>query len=285
MSQHAWAYLSPGGQQYIVGLYHGPDSGNLVVYCNNEVVAIDFQVKDQARYSFFIEEDLCEVRIEKKGDHFQYFFESNLEVDTPLNRKRQQAARRDKRFLIFILIASVVLAAVLVSFTMYTLGKAREKARIELAEDRYGVETEAIILSDKNKNGKHHITFSYQTHNQQRRGKIEIAPESFFPNGMPIESGDVFTAFYHVLRPEVHRVDFSKPTIEQQKRYRERARNQHLQLHRGISPAETDSLLDIAFKKFGAEAWPIFYWQNAEPEENPEYNRVRFEEARRLMLR
>ena len=284
MSQYTWAYLSPGGQQYIVGLYHGPDSGNLVIYCNNEVVAIDFQVKDQARYSFFIEEDLCEVRIKKKGNHFQYFFESNLEVDTPLNRKRQQAARRDKRFLIFFLIAAVVLAAVLVSFAMDALGKAREKARTELATDRYVIETEAIILSDKNENGKHRITFSYQTHNQQRRGKIEFASDSIFPNGMPIEPGDIFTAFYHVLRPEVFRVDLSKPNDAQQKRYRERAMAQHLRLHRGISPAEADHLLDVAFTKFGAEAWPIFYWQNAEPEENPEYNRVRFEEAMNLIL-
>lgn len=283
MSQFSWAYLSPGGQQYIVGLYHGPESGHVVVYCNNEVVAIDFQVVESARYAFFIEEDLCEVRIEKKGDSFQYFFESNEEIDTPLNQKRKQAASRDRRFLIFIIIAAVTLALLLGGFARFALLKAREQARAELFAGRYGVETEAIITPRTDRKGKVQAVFSYQTHNQKRNGKMAIDPDGILANGMPLEAGDIFIAYYHVLRPEVCKIDFANPTALQQERYRERVRNRHLRYHPGISQAEADSLLDKAFMRFGTETWPIFYWQHARPEENPKYNQQRFAEAMRLL--
>jgi hypothetical protein len=279
MSQFNWSYLSPGGQQYIVGLYHGPQSGHVVVYCNNEVVAIDFQVEEEAKYSFFIEEDLCEIRIEKKGTDFHYFFESNLEVDTPLNRKRQQTARRDKRFLIFFLIAAVFLAAALVGFSMYALGKAREQARIELDAGLLGVETEAVISAITAEKGLQLASFYYQTHNQLRKGKVLISADRILPNGMPIEPGDIFLAYYHTLRPEVYSIDFSKPTAVQQNRYQVRVMTQHLRLNPALGPSEADSLLNIAFERFGMEAWPIFYWQDADPERNSKFNRQRFEEA------
>ena len=47
---------------------------------------LDFRVLKSKEYSFFIDDELCELTIEKKGDHFFYSFEFNRKADTPLNR-------------------------------------------------------------------------------------------------------------------------------------------------------------------------------------------------------
>ena len=89
MSQFNWTYLAPSGKKHHVGLFHGENTGHVMIYCNSKVVLVDFKVRETKSYSIFIEEELCEIGIERKADRFVYGFDINKEADTPLNRKRK----------------------------------------------------------------------------------------------------------------------------------------------------------------------------------------------------
>lgn len=74
MSQSVWTYYDPSFGTQTVGVYHGDDSGHLVVYCNNKVVMIDFKVKQSKSYSFYINKSLVEIKLEKKNESFDHDF-------------------------------------------------------------------------------------------------------------------------------------------------------------------------------------------------------------------
>ena len=73
---------------------HGAESGHLMVYCNTNIVLIDFEILQSKTYSFFIEDELCELSIERKDDQFFYGFEINKKADTPLNRQRRKIEKQ-----------------------------------------------------------------------------------------------------------------------------------------------------------------------------------------------
>ncbi len=243
-----------------------------MVYCNNEVVAIDFNVKDSARYPFFIEEDLCEVRIERKGDKFQYFLESNRDVDTPFNQERKHRDKREQRFLRASVGGLLLFATAVALLIAYAHKQSLLKARAEMWQ-YHGEETVAKAYPEQDKKGKRWIVYSYAGGGQVRHGRAELPPHGALPNGMPLEPGDAFTVRFHSGRPEVAVMDFEKPAPELLERYRQRALRVHQRLHPELAESRAACELDLAFvlKKIGGYA--DFYWQAASPEENPEHNR------------
>jgi hypothetical protein len=66
MAQHKWSFISHSGKQYLVGVFHGAKTGHLLIYINSKIVQIDFKVYEDALYSFFIDEELCEVSVKRK---------------------------------------------------------------------------------------------------------------------------------------------------------------------------------------------------------------------------
>jgi len=94
VNQLSWTYLADNGKQHFVGLAHGAETGHLVVHCNSKVVLIDFKVFDNASYSIFIDEQLCEISIEKQGNEYSYGFEIDNQADTPRNRARKKLEKQ-----------------------------------------------------------------------------------------------------------------------------------------------------------------------------------------------
>jgi hypothetical protein len=92
MSQSLWTYYDPCHGKQTVGVYHGDDSGHLVVYCNNKIVMIDFKVKQSKSYSFFINKCLIQLKLQKKEEKFDHDFvntfpDSDIQIaykETPL---------------------------------------------------------------------------------------------------------------------------------------------------------------------------------------------------------
>jgi len=74
MSQANWAYCNKRGQLYKIGLYHGDDSGNVVIYCNNQILTIDFEIEGPKSYTFYLDQDVCEVSIEEREVGYFYDF-------------------------------------------------------------------------------------------------------------------------------------------------------------------------------------------------------------------
>ncbi len=97
MSQITWTYVDDDGYSHKVGLFHGDNSGHLLVYCNTRIVVIDFGVMASKNYSFFINEELCDITIEEKNGTFSYGFRIDQVTDTPRNRGRRKMIRSETR--------------------------------------------------------------------------------------------------------------------------------------------------------------------------------------------
>lgn len=78
MSQSLWTYYDPSHGPQTVGVYHGDDSGNLVVYCNNKVVMVDFKVKQSKSYSFYVNKCLIELKLKKQDKSFDHDFNRSM---------------------------------------------------------------------------------------------------------------------------------------------------------------------------------------------------------------
>lgn len=111
MAQIRWVYASPTHRRYSIGLYHGDKSRHVLLYINNRISVIDFFVKEDKTYSFFIEDELCELSLQRGKEYWSYDFAVNTEVQTPTNIARR---KRERRYLIYAL-AFLILFFVLVT--------------------------------------------------------------------------------------------------------------------------------------------------------------------------
>jgi hypothetical protein len=118
MSQITWTYVDDDGYRHKVGLFHGDNSGHLLVYCNTRIVVIDFNVQESKNYSFFINEELCDISIEEKEGRFSYGFTIDQVTDTPRNRGRRQMIRSQMKQSLMLGAAFFLLIAVVVFFLL-----------------------------------------------------------------------------------------------------------------------------------------------------------------------
>ena len=98
MNQFQWTFLDNERRRHNVGIAHSPKSGHLVVYCDARVVLIEFKVLAARTFPFFIEDELCKLSVAgSPAAGFTYDFHIDTEVDTEVNRLRQEAERRRRR--------------------------------------------------------------------------------------------------------------------------------------------------------------------------------------------
>jgi hypothetical protein len=270
LSQFHWSYYSTTGQPYIVGLYHGPESGHVVVYCNNEVIAIDFGVKESGLYSFFIEEDLCEIRIQRKRGKFKYSFESNQKVDTPFNRMRRKWLRLHKMQRIF---AAVVVTLFAIGMAVTMLNQWQRNRHTEDNSVLYqGYRTSARLRVEPDAEGKQYAVFSYAAEGRVREGRVLLPADLVTGNGLPLENGDGFAVYYLPHRPKVYAVQWNEPVPELLDQYRQRVLQRLTTLQPGLSGAAAECLLDVTYEIAGLSGWADLWWQQAPPEQNARHN-------------
>lgn len=78
-----------------IGLYHGDESGHVVLYCNNHIVTIDFYVESKKTYTFYINNDLCEVSLNKGIEAYEYDLKINNESPADIPEPDPIAATTD----------------------------------------------------------------------------------------------------------------------------------------------------------------------------------------------
>lgn len=120
MAQLSWTYVGQMGYNYEVGLYHGEESGHVIIYCNQIIVVIDFKIFENKMYSFFLGDELCELHFFKQIDNlgFKYELKINDKVETPLNIARKRESREyDKyAFIIGVIFLVAILSLLLWKF-------------------------------------------------------------------------------------------------------------------------------------------------------------------------
>ncbi len=92
MAQYVWTYYTPLGRPYNVYIYHGEESGHVIVYINAGIIIIDFNQLESKKYHFALEHQLMELEMIKNEEGFEY-------VLTPIVHPYfKQAMEREKKY-------------------------------------------------------------------------------------------------------------------------------------------------------------------------------------------
>ncbi|WP_367387867.1 hypothetical protein [Lewinella sp. LCG006] len=278
MAQLQWTVPGYGGKTYLVGLYHGEDSGHLMVHCNNKVMLVDFGVKASKDYSFFLDEELFEVKIiEQKNGTYSYEMVHNEEIDSPHNRRREESKKSDRRS-IFAGIGLVVFIGIIFAFLHFRAPAHEATLLAGLAEGR-GVDTQVSIFQKQNR-----WYANYRVDNEVEEIVLpQLGDRS--PLGFPLAVGDQFSARYAPTDTDLVFIDWHNLVPAQLERYFQLTMAVHAELHPEISSRQVLCQLQLALALEGAAGLAKFYRQDQQNQS--EYNRdaylrlVRGEEFKR----
>jgi len=276
LNHYTWTYIGGAGRNYRVGLFHGNKTGHVLIYVGAKIVTIDFKVFDSKTYTFFIDDELCNIRLERRGSKMFFFFEIDQKTDTPRNRKRKIL---EHRYLRQALTAFGIFALVVAGFAWWVwhASEASLKAKSEELLARQGRETVGMVAIT-NYPTRTEVTYHFVAGNEGFSSSATPAsrPAVLLESGMPLESGDEFVVIYAQEHPEINRIYFNRPTKNQLGRYQLRAAGKYAQLHPGEAPSIIACMVDVAFQLNGVGGLADFYFQDVPPEENPGHNEITY---------
>lgn len=283
-----WVFLDDRGGRHRVGLYHGDQSGHVLIHCNFRVVQVDFTVKETKTYSFFIEDELCEISLYKEPDgRFGYEFLVNKTVDTPRNRIRRVDERRIRRQMaLFITVFMAVIIAGVGAFLWLerwnkTDRMTKSSLFSNLSEEyvrRLSLEgrTDTARLYIGREAMKRKVFYGFSTPDRlQISGSFEVRDtgEILLPNGFPLTDRDEFLVTYLPADPQVHRLDFYQPTRTTISNYVRMAGDAERRNHPDISEKHSICLALSAAELKGWQSLADFIFQTKSSTENKHHNR------------
>ncbi len=287
MAQVSWVYLDDFGGRHRIGLYHGDRTGHLLLHCDALIVQVDFSVKESRTYSFFVEDELCEVSVVKEPKGFSYDFQVNKKLDTPRNRLRRSDERRTRKQMA-LLITGLVLVVAGVVFGLRWWGrqqKAEQLADTSLTS-RLTPENERLLavggssavaqLFVVHEALKRQVFYGFITANKvQISGHFSVPDTGLIvlPNGFPLRDRDAFSVRYLPSDPGIHQVNFEEPDPETIRGYLEQAGGAQAAAHPEATPGHSLCVAQLVLQEKG---WPFLadlIFQAAPPERNVQHNR------------
>lgn len=226
MAQMGWVFLDDRGGRHRVGLYHGDQSGHVMIHCNLRVVQVDFSVKETKVYSFFIEDELCEVRLFKEPDgRFGYEFVVNKTIDTPRNRIRRVDERRIRKQMAILVAGFIVVISLgVLGFLWLDRWNKTDRLTKNSLFSNLSIEnvrrlsregkTETAQLFAMREAMQRKVFYGFTTADSVRvSGAFEVPDtgQILLPNGFPLTDRDEFMVTYLPTDPQVHRLDFYQP--------------------------------------------------------------------------
>jgi hypothetical protein len=272
MNHYTWTYLGDNGRNYRVGLLHSPKSGHLLIYIGSKIVQIDFKVFETKEYSFFIEEELVHINLERRGNEMYFTFNIDKKTDTPRNRYRHSLERKHfYQMLLFFGVLGLLATGILM------WGKNAKKSQTEQLEEmlaKGSQETVGRVLIKKLEQGQSEISYQFVAGNQTitTHSLLQSEPLILLVNPMPLEPGDEFRVRYANRKPQVNQMLFSEPTPQQVERYKQRAADKHDQLNPNSPPGMTQCFVQTAFEFDGLRAVADIFFQDTKPNFNLEHN-------------
>lgn len=248
---------------------HGAESGHLLVYCDAKIILIDFEILEDKTYSFFIDEQLCEISIERINGQFYYSFEINKTADTPRNNMRKKIERR--HFMQALMLIGGILLLTIAFSTLMIKWKDSNNGMLN-AHDffRNGAEGKAKILQVSDSEVKYFYIVNGQSYSAETG--FDDMPVVVLETGMPLEEGDEFVVKYMSNNPRLNKIDYNQPTEAQVEKYRERAIQKHLEYNPQRDSLFSVCIVDIAFRFKGIQGLADIFFQTTPESENPHNN-------------
>ncbi len=122
MNQRQWTYRDEQGKNHLLGVAHGADTGHLMIYCDEEIVLIDFNIFGDREYSFLVENELLKIKILSNNQTFEYQLIEDTTADTPLNRTRRTEERQERQRLVLSAVLVFLLLVGIFLFVKYNGG-------------------------------------------------------------------------------------------------------------------------------------------------------------------
>ncbi len=299
MAQINWVLLQDHGRQHSIGLYHGDQSGHLLIHCNMKIIQIDFSIKETRTYSFFVEEEFVEILLYKEPDgRFSYQFIVNKEVDTPLNRVRRVEEKKNLKHL-WLFVAGFVGLLTLIFFILRWYGDQQEAKSYATTSIVHGVNKEmrerlgreGVVVPAKiiivHTPQKQRVYYTFVTKDRYRYSGTYAVPDTgniMLPTGFPLLDGDVFQAHYLPSDPAVHRIDLHQPINSTIVNYVQQALKSELAAHPDYTPKRAmcgiqaalefegwPCLADYIFQSQGSEIHKASYWRL---QRNPQFEKI-----------
>jgi hypothetical protein len=296
MAQVNWIYLDDRGGRHQVGLYHGDHSRHLMIHCNKRVVQIDFYVKASKTYSFFIEDELCEVIADKmENGRFGYEFRVNKTIDTPRNRiRRVDNKRNNKKLIAFI--SGVVVVIALLFFGLKAYGKREYDRNISTTSITHNLTKSSVkrlaaegcsstaMLHLEEINAKRVGIYTFKlADSSEVRGVFPVSDTGLvlLQNGFLLSPGDAFETIYLPSNPEVHRVELFRPRQATISNYIKLAFEAELRNNPNLSKEKNlCHVLTVAEQQH----WTVlanFIFQEKTLEQNPRNNQESYQRMKR----
>lgn len=290
MAQVQWIYLDNSGGRHQVGLYHGDRSGHLLIHCNRKVVQIDFGVKEDRVYTFFIEDELCEISLQRdKNGLFSYDFQVNKTADTPRNRERRAENRRNTRLLIMTIVGGLVVLGAFVA-VMQAYGRAQRQKQMAVKNsvnsrvtpdnirqlNLFGQNAAAEVVLEQDPEFGRVGRYRFAVLGGDSLTAFFKAPdtgEAMAPTGFPLTDGDQFNVFFLPEDPRVHRLEFFRPTEFTIQRYLYYAVEAGVQADPQGGYARSKCRAETLLKTAGWPALAHAIYQNESPADNSRHNR------------
>ena len=269
LSQYTWTYVGGGGKNFQVTLFHGKNTGHVLLLLNAQVLQIDFNVRDTKTYSFFIEDEFCEVHLERRGAEMYYFFEINKKVNTPRNKARK--LRERKHFWQALAFFGILIIVAIVS----ALGFSKYNKKLEirrLNEEIYSDSTVGWV--QLNTLYPEEVRYQYVADDSPYSSIFfeDEAQGKTLPL-FPLQTGDEFIVRFNSRRPDLSRIYFSQPTEAQSERYLERTLTRHLAYNPDAHPTMARCTLELALEIRGLAGLADIYFQQESPASFPAHNR------------
>ena len=271
MAQFNWLYLGDNGRQYNVGVFHGDRTGHLMVMCNARIVLIDFSVKQNKDYSFFIDDELFELSVEGNPGGYAYNCSINEDADTPRNRIRKKQKRLDFRKTVALIATFALVIIGVLGFAMVNQKAEPPPRSLEVMLHQEGLETVArVYLEDSDDPQGALVKYSFVADGHAKNYEQQWDGELI--NGFPLQNGDEFKLQYLLDRPRQHRLDFDRPTSRQIGRYMKLTLERHQSLNPELTPHQAGCQVEVAYRLGGLEGIALLFNQDKSVEENPDYN-------------
>jgi hypothetical protein len=269
LSQFNWTVVGQHGKKYQIGLYHGNRSGHLMVYCNRKVMLIDFSVLESKTYTFFLDEELCELSLERHGDHFRYGLNLNKEADTPLNRRRKILDKQNA------IKAGLFLGGILLFIGLLITGihyfQTHQPA--EKIEERLLTAGRSTLVHLSKPDNSQVWTYFYVVDNTSYSfKKTNQQLEKDFPYPLPLQNGDEFQILYDASNPNIHRIVWDQPTEKVVERLASFLRPLLKEWHPEKTTREINCQLEVAYELEGLDGFSDLYQQNEPDSSENDFN-------------
>jgi hypothetical protein len=233
---------------------------------------VDFKILKTSSYSFFIEDELCELEIELRDGKFYYGFNINKTADTPLNRiRKKKEIKHLYQSLGFI--AGILLLIFTTFMIVNNWQDTKQVVGITTLLHEFGEEASAKILI-ASENEDHSVSYYFIVNGRGYTVKSEKAKEGvqLYQHGMPLEKGDEFVIRYLPENPNTCSIDYNRPTPSQVETYLKRAAMQYASKNPSVTDNESECLTKLAYELKGISGLADFYFQDVAVSDNPKHN-------------